>query len=322
MENLSKVKLPNKINIILEGGCLNGAYEIGGLLLIKKLEQTKQLKIKRISGSSVGAYSAFLFLIDKLDSFIEQYKWMRNDFKKHASLSALETQLHNLTTNLSNNEFKKIQRNKLFIKYYDIKSCRAIIKHKFKTREELKNTILKSCQLPFLINNQLFYKEKGEVYFDGGMPFIFNYNIFGLSCVNIFSGTDPIHKQERKTLYMSLSQHNKINRILNIKNEFTIHGRIFEGLLDTYNFFLKGQSTEMCSFVSEWTAIDHIKYLLLHIIYTIIIYLLHYIHKIYGIIMYNFMPMIKSMQKSKFYMYIKPKLVQKYRAQVVHWVFN
>ena len=50
---------------------MNGAYEIGGLMLIKEMEKLKYFKIKRISGASVGGYAGFLYLIDKLDVYIE-----------------------------------------------------------------------------------------------------------------------------------------------------------------------------------------------------------------------------------------------------------
>ena len=37
--NVSKTNKITDLDIVLEGGCMNGAYEIGGLLLIKELEK-------------------------------------------------------------------------------------------------------------------------------------------------------------------------------------------------------------------------------------------------------------------------------------------
>ena len=66
LKNLDKNKFLFDLDLVLEGGCMNGAYEIGGLMLIKELERLKYFKIKRISGASVGGYAGFLYLIDKL----------------------------------------------------------------------------------------------------------------------------------------------------------------------------------------------------------------------------------------------------------------
>ena len=61
-KNINKINNITEIDIVLEGGCMNGAYEIGGLLLIKELEKHKNLRVTRISGASVGSFVGFLYL--------------------------------------------------------------------------------------------------------------------------------------------------------------------------------------------------------------------------------------------------------------------
>ncbi len=54
LENLKNKKLNYELDLVLEGGAMNGAFEIGGLILLKQLEMEKKIKINRISGASVG----------------------------------------------------------------------------------------------------------------------------------------------------------------------------------------------------------------------------------------------------------------------------
>ena len=49
LKNLDKTNFSFDLDLVLEGGCMNGAYEIGGLILVKELEKLSYFKIKRIS---------------------------------------------------------------------------------------------------------------------------------------------------------------------------------------------------------------------------------------------------------------------------------
>ena len=71
IRNRDPEHIPKKLNLILEGGCMNGAYEIGGLTLIKELERKRLTSINKISGASVGAYAGLLFLTDNLSKYID-----------------------------------------------------------------------------------------------------------------------------------------------------------------------------------------------------------------------------------------------------------
>ena len=201
---------------------MNGAYQIGGLMLIKELESLKYFKVDRVSGCSVGAYVGFLYLIDKLDIFIDQYINMKEDFKKTTTMIKLKEQLINLINGISDEQFRSLQHKKLFVRYYNMRTLKPVVKSVFRTKTELVESILKSCHMPFLINGDLFYKKGKKLFLDGGMPFIF----------------EPMDSS-KKTIYMALARYGKIKSILNISHEKTIHGRVLEGLIDTYNFFFK-----------------------------------------------------------------------------------
>ena len=153
---------------------------------------------------------------------------MKEGFRETLTLEKLEQQLRKLVFNLSDKQFKSLQKKKLYVRFYDINTKECILKNKYKNREDLIETILKSCHMPFLINGKIFYEKNNKQYIDGGMPYIFK---------------DYEMKEKRKTLYMTLTRYDKIKSILNVSNEKTIHGRILEGIIDTYNFFLKKRTT-------------------------------------------------------------------------------
>ena len=232
IKNIEPYHIPKKLNLILEGGCMNGAYEIGGLTLLKELEKKKLTTIEKISGASVGAYAGFLFLTDNLNKYIDEYGEMRSSFKKHLKLIKLEEQLRFLVNKLSDIDFKSLQKDKLFITFYNVDTQQQEVISKYSTREELITSILKSCHLPFLINGECFYVDKktNTKYIDGGVPYIF-----------------PIHKKSQtdilpvKNLYMKLTQYDRIKTTINVSYEKTVHGRILGRCNRYIQFFFKKQ---------------------------------------------------------------------------------
>ena len=300
LKNLDKSNFSFNLDLVLEGGCMNGAYEIGGLILIKELEKLKYFKIKRVSGASVGAYAGLLYLIDKLHVYVEEYEIMKEGFRETLTLEKLEQQLRKLVYNLPDKEFKSLQKNKLYIRFYDVNTQECILKHKYKTREELIETILKSCHMPFLINGKLFYEKDKKQYIDGGMPYIFN---------------DLEMKQNRKTLYMTLTRYDKIKSILNVSNEKTIHGRVLEGIIDTYNFFLKNRMTDMCSYVEEWGIPETLRYSIFNYAYKLLVYVIYILYKIHEYI-------FPYISETPLYKKFTPLMKRIYKNTVIYLVFN
>lgn len=300
LKNLDKSNFSFNLDLVLEGGCMNGAYEIGGLILIKELEKLKYFKIKRVSGASVGAYAGLLYLIDKLHVYVEEYEIMKEGFRETLTLEKLEHQLRKLVYNLSDKEFKSLQKNKLYIRFYDVNTQECILKYKYKTREELIETILKSCHMPFLINGKMFYEKDKKQYIDGGMPYIFN---------------DLEMKQNRKTLYMTLTRYDKIKSILNVSNEKTIHGRVLEGIIDTYNFFLKNRMTDMCSYVEEWGIPETLRYSIFNYAYKLLVYVIYILYKIHEYI-------FPYISETPLYKKFTPLMKRIYKNTVIYLVFN
>ena len=300
ISNIPTEHVPENMNLILEGGCMNGAYEIGGLLFIKMLEKKNLTSIDRISGASVGAYAGFLYLTDNLEHYVDDYNKMKEKFKKNLILSSLQEQLTILVNNLSHEQFSSLQKDKLFVTFYNIETGQQQLKSCYQSREELISTILKSCHIPYLINGECFYKENEISYMDGCFPFIF-----------------PKHQPSKKNLYMRLSQLNRLKTILNVSYEKTIHGRILEGLLETYNFFLKNRATTMCSFTEGWSIQDKLKNVSLKVVFQLLIWGLYLLN-----ISFTFIkPKLIEFKKTHLFKHFSPILKKIYKKIILYLVF-
>jgi hypothetical protein len=259
IENLpDDTKNMQHIDLVLDGGMFNGSYLVGALHFLKEMERRKYIKIERISGCSIGSVVAFLYYIDALDIMPKLYELVNAEFKHKYTLNTLKTLKILLQERIPNDICSKIN-NKLFICYNNVKKRKKIVRSTYKNVDDIINTIIKSCYVPFLIDNNMLYKKK---YIDGMNAYIFK-------------------KQEnRKILHMELFSYDKFIYALNIKNEKNNFHRILSGLLDIHSFFIKKSNTPMCSFVNDWNIINKFNYRLkiigenvcLYIIY-IIIYL-------------------------------------------------
>ena len=158
--------------------------------------------------------------------------------------------------------FERIKNDVLYINYFDVEKKEQILESRYTSREHLRDTILKSCHIPFLSDGSCCVQENGRLLLDGGLPYIF---------------PERRGRQNKRILYISISGASKIKTMFNTKNEKTIHGRFLEGVLDVYNFLLKEKKTAMCSFVDNWSFLD---FMILRFKYgtlTLIIYLIYWL---------------------------------------------
>ena len=239
VDNHPKTKDCFELDIVLESGCANGSYHIGCLLYISLLEKKKILKVNRISGSSVGAIAGFYYFINSLPEFKDDYKKIRNCFKKNLNYSILKSILEQKIETLTEDNLKNLS-NKLFIVFHDIQEKKQIIKSTFTNKKELLSSLLKSCHIPYLANNELFYMEDNKAFFDGGIPYIF----------------PERSVEDNRILYINISKLNKLNKLLCINKEINNYGRLLEGALDAHEFFLYERNSKFCSYVNEWRIYD------------------------------------------------------------------
>jgi hypothetical protein len=261
IENLpNKSKKLGKIDLVLDGGMFNGSYLVGALYFLKEMEKRKYVKIDRISGCSVGSMIGFLYYIDALDLMSKLYKQLNNEFKNNFTLTMITNLKKYLEQRIPHDICSKVN-GKLYICYNNIKKRKKVIKSNYKNIDDIIDTIIKSCFIPFIIDNNMLYRNK---YIDGINAYIFE------------------KEPSKKILYIDLLGYDKFTYTLNIKNEKTNFHRILSGLLDIHCFFIKGSNTHMCSFVNEWNVIyyfnNKFKYLFEKII-VYIIYLINYCKK-------------------------------------------
>ena len=248
-------KKPMKIDLILDGGVFNGSYLFGALYFLKEMEHRKYMVIERISGSSVGSIAGLIYFIDSLDYYQYLYEIVVNDFKKTYSLQIIKKLYFYLKDKIPDDICERVN-NKFFVSYYDIKKGRKIVKNTFENAEDIINTVISSCFLPFLIDGNMLNNNR---YIDGLNPYFFD--------------AEP----NKKILYLDLFGFDKICYLFNVKNEGTACHRILSGLLDIHNFFIKKTSTQMCSYVNEWSMYDNIRFYVKLFIEYIIVYIVYFI---------------------------------------------
>jgi hypothetical protein len=231
-------KTPLQIDLILDGGLFNGSYLVGALYFLKEMEKKNYIKINRISSCSIGSIIGFLYFIDYLDIVPKLYNIIFKHLKKKNNFNIVKHLKQILYNKIPNDILNKINaslNNKFYISYYNIKKGKKIIKYNYTNIDEVINTIIKSCFIPFLIDGNMLYNNQ---FIDGINPYIFKIN------------------SNKKILYLDLFGYDKIQNFINIKNEKTSFHRILSGLLDIHTFFIKEKNTTMCSYVNNWNFLN------------------------------------------------------------------
>ena len=234
-DDIKLVTTPKHLDLVLDGGVFNGSYLVGALYFLKEMERRKYIKIDRISGCSIGSIVGFLYFIDGLDLMPQLYDIVNKDFRQSYKLKAVTDLKTHLSNHIPPDICAKVNK-RLFISYNNIKKGKKQVKLSYKDVDEIINTIIKSCYIPYLIDGQVLYKNK---YMDGINPFIFN------------------KEPNKKILYLDLFGYDKLGNLLNVKNEKSNYHRILSGLLDIHSFFIKQSNTHMCSYVGDWNYINY-----------------------------------------------------------------
>jgi len=255
---VKKTENPIEIDLVLDGGAFNGSYLIGALYFLKEMENRNFIKIKRISGCSIGSLIGFLYIINKLDLVSELYNILIESFKENYNFEIFKQLKKYLSDKIpyENDNICNIVNNILFIKYNNIQTGIQKVKCKYKNINDIINTIIRSSFVPYLTDGNIAYKNK---YIDGFNPYFFK------------------KKRNRKILFLDLSGPDKLTYIINIKNEKTNLYRILYGILDIHIFLTKQKETFMCSYVDEWGYINNTRYLIRYFLEKIICFISYYI---------------------------------------------
>ena len=255
IENIDKKNCPEEIDLVLDGGAFNGMYMLGALYYLKELEEKNIIKIKRISGTSIGAVCGLFYILDRLDLLIELGKKTCEILRKKQDLKKMRSYLDNKLNNILKKEHLNLINKKLYVTFFDTLKNKQIIKKKYDSLNDIKQAIFKSTHFPYLID-RVFTDKEGCM--DGAFPYIFKQKT----------------GEKKKILFINLQSLDKFINMIYIKKEKNFFSRVFIGLMDIHEFFLNNKNTKMCSYVNEWGIIDILLFRLREIIYTIVFYIL------------------------------------------------
>jgi hypothetical protein len=152
---------------------------------------------------------------------------------------------------------------RLFITYYNIKHNEQVVRHKYRSVDDLFDVIRKSCYCPYVIDHSFLYKKK---YVDGFYPYIFP-SVPG-----------------KKVMHFNIHRFDKLFHGISIKNEKTNYRRIIAGILEAHTFFAYGHATSICSFVNDWTVIDYVEHWMYLAVLKMVVWLLHKMYKLTNVL--------------------------------------
>ena len=256
IENIKSNK-NDKINLIMDGGAFSGSYILGALYYIKKMEETNNIKINKLSGCSIGSLLCVLYLLNELDYCRDVYGNIRDHFKEYGNLYIIMDSVEEIKCKMKD-DFYKSCNNRLHISYYNMERSNYVVQSKFKSNEDVCDAIIKSCYIPFICGSSFYYKKK---YIDGLKPHLF---------------------KNGKSLFINLCMDIKcINGMFNIKNEINNYERIMTGILEAHTFFLNGKSTSMCFYIDEMTLFQKVLHILRLIIINIGVNVISFSNNVY-----------------------------------------
>jgi hypothetical protein len=251
-----------KLDLVFEGGLFNGSYLIGALYYLRELEFRNRICIDRISGCSVGSLTALVYFSNTYHLLEPIYTLTYRHFKKTNNVNIFNHIFSQLRPHLTPAIMAGLN-GRLFITYYNIKRNEQVVRHKYRSVDDLFDVIRKSCYCPYVIDHAFLYKKK---YVDGFYPYIFPY------C------------EDKKVMHFNIHRFDKLFHGISIKNEKTNYRRIIAGILEAHTFFAFGNATSICSFVNDWTPIDWIEHSLYLAVLKMVVWLLHKMYKLTNVL--------------------------------------
>jgi len=260
------------IDLILSGGAFNASYLIGCLYFIREMCERGLICVNKVSTCSASSMMGLLFIVDKLDTFIEKmYELLVGSFKKNRNVifdeESLSTIIKIIEDVLPDDVISRIN-GRLYITYYDVTKCEQVVKSNYEDVSDIIRTVRRSCFIPYITMDKLMEENR---YIDGGTPYIFNKE-FGVNriYINLLCGMD------------------KIKDSMIIKRDKIVMHRILGGILDVHNFFFKCKKTPMCCYVEDWGVVRMIEFKMLEWRLYVICVILYVIIKVRDDIVYKY----------------------------------
>jgi len=224
---ITKTVTPNyqEVNLILDGGAVNGIVGVGAVLVINKFEISGVIKIGKISGCSIGSLIGLWYACGCPISTIHHLSKMFNMYKVNKTFRHYKQCVKEIVYSILPKEDMHKINNRLFIKYYDVINCNEVIVSTFKNRKHVVKCLVRTAHLPYITSRQFILNNK---YIDGIYPYIFKTperNLF----IQLMSLLDPLN-------------------LVCVKNETTILPRVIYGANQAILFLENGRSS-VCNIV-------------------------------------------------------------------------
>ena len=268
--NVSVREVPDKLDVVLEGGAMNGAYQAGALCYLRALEKAGKTHIARISGVSCGALVGAVFLALDLDSLEEFYVRLADSLLSTGSFSSLQGCVDDFMKRIDDTKAASLT-DRLYISYVDMNTQRRVVVSEYKSKEELGKVLVKTAFLPGFIDGRMTTDDKC---IDGGVPYIFP------------SDTEKRGDNGYKTLYLKLSSFSLLKDAISTKGETNMARRAIEGIQRTHDLFKQRRGNEIASIVEEWSKTDVIKFSLMSLVWWLVSYAVYALTRLYD----NYIP--------------------------------
>lgn len=268
------------IDLILSGGAFNAIYLVGCLHFIREMERRNKIIIHRISSCSASSLVGLLYFTNNLELFeTKLYDISVNSFKKNKKyifsdediitvFNLIKKTLYEVN-GLTEYEILIKVNYKLYITYFDIKKCKRIVKKKYKSLDDIFETIKKSVHIPFITMKCMLYQNR---YMDGWQPFIFTNNKS--------NNSTSLETIKKKQLYIDLLGRDKVKHCIILKSKKKNKDKIMNGIFDAYSFFYEDgkNETAMCGYFNDYSITSLIKYYSIYIFsYILCIFLYLYV---------------------------------------------
>ena len=240
-----------EVNLIIDGGAVNGLVGVGAALIIKKFEVSGLIKIGKISGCSIGSLIGLWYACGCPLTTINYLSKMFNTYKTNKNFRHYKQFVKEIVYAILPKGKMNIINNRLFIKYYDVVNCTEIVVSTFKTRKHLVKCLLRSGHIPFVTSKKFILDNR---YIDGIYPYMF--------------------KTPERNLFIQLISFRDPFNIVYVKNESNILSRLIYGANQATNFFKYGNSS-VCNIVYSNDCYNRVFFFIRLISAILIIFLIY-----------------------------------------------
>lgn len=238
---------PIIINVIISAGGFNCGYGYGSILYLKELQAQQKIKIDKVSGSSSGSLLALVTLCSDIADLDILYTQLQDHYRENGNLNKIRDIIKTFVYKCIKNDTEAQQLSgKLFITTTDITNGTQKVTSMYKSRKEVTQSIISSCNIPFLMDEYPLTNNNNNKYLDGIVPYLFT-------------------NGPNQSIYINLINRHIITRTLTIRGEVNPHYRIMEGVVETAKFFNEGNSY-LCSWIHKWNILDFFMFRVFHLL--------------------------------------------------------